>query len=201
MCYNNLRKEGFFIRKLKFILFLFLFCIPSIPTYADLKTEKYRDEYNELYNTLSSNTKNIIDNYDIFFLKDKLINYDEFKTISEIDTTRGLIKYTTYQIYMTYNKEIFPNSDTIFYHEVGHAIDYSNIHNNIVEPYSNSFNFLELYEKYKKTDINIYADEKYFKSNPKEFFAECFAIYMKHPEKRYLIPEIYDFFDKITKNS
>lgn len=64
--------------------------------------------------------------------------------------------------------------------------------------YSKTKEFIDIFNKEKKSDIKLYSNEKYFLSDSIEYFAECGAIYHLNEDKlKRLAPRTYEYLDGI----
>lgn len=199
-------------RRFKLIISIILLIIIfiSFPVKANTINDCTNKIYNKSYNSLSQYEKQQLSIFDINIINEMI--KDKFKDKDKL--TMGFIDYNTKTIYVSNNKSNSSNADKIFYHEIGHSINYvfvkktsQAIYNDKVEYfdsshweyeyYSKSQEFIDIFKE-EKHDIYLYSDEKYFLTDSSEYFAECVAIYHQKPDKlKRLAPGTYEFLDKV----
>jgi hypothetical protein len=88
---------------------------------------------------------------------------------------------------------------TVFYHEVGHAVDRTyrgNTKNPDIELYSQTDEFRECTSEAKY--LKDWTYEYYFRSSDEEYFAECISLCITHPSiLKSNAPKTYDYIDSV----
>lgn len=187
-------------------------CTPS-------KTES-KDEYaqlSETYNIVNKSTNNnipeafmhgiirspekaqdkVVDSME--FLPDKVLDLYESSNckIIIIDDKKTNLDYDGRyfpffnDIYVKKNSSLL---DATVYHEIGHMYDFKYY---TFKNLSETDEFMDIYESEKMNFKTSHSEIEYFRASNKEYFAQAFAEYVKHPRrlKRYC-PRTYDYINK-----
>ena len=152
--------------------------------------------------------------FDVTITNDKLDNY-KYVLKNNNDILLGVTDCGNKIVYVSSAYKNY-NTDRILVHENFHVLDYDFIKetseaiypNGKIEYfdsshwdvgyYSNTKEFINIFNEEKNSDIKLYSSEKYFLSDVKEYFAECGAIYHLQPDKlKRLAPKTYEYLDRV----
>ena len=186
------------VKKIKYIVFIFIFFILGILT-ANLFNKDDNKNYNlnckynnvNIFTSKTYNDKNFslyLDNLkDIS--EDLVKNCDNIYFTNENLTEKFNLDIKTKVVAISYGKDIYVNTDyyadDVLSHELFHVYDFSN---NWI---SESSSFLDLYNKYK----NDYKVSPGNKENEYEFFATCGEYYLSHSITE---QDLYNFYDSLN---
>lgn len=160
-------------------------------------------------------TKDAVTNVDKVitdYMKQKLSMYkvsvvdeDIYKIPNYTKENRRVVGITNYNdseilVHNNYSSE---DEKRILLHELGHTIDtwdtLDGSYYKSVGKYSDTAEFKEIFKE-ECSSLTKYADEYYFETDVKEFFAESFAIYMNEPDVvKDKAPKLFNFMEKISK--
>lgn len=84
--------------------------------------------------------------------------------------------------------------DLTVYHEIGHMYDFKY---HIFKRLSETDEFMEIFKSERMDFKTFHSEVDYFRASHKEYFAQAFAEYIKHPRrlKRYC-PRTYDYINR-----
>lgn len=105
-----------------------------------------------------------------------------------------------FEKFIVINSNVINRIDSIFYHELGHIIDYNYSNNTFLHRQTE---FLQLYYNNINTykNINLYSKPKgnYETSNAQEFFACSFEDYISSPiQLKTQYPDIFKYMEKLV---
>lgn len=160
--------------------------------------DRTKDVFKSVDNILTDYMKQKLSMYKV-----SVVDKDIYKLPNYADMNKRVIGVTNYQVseILIHSNYSIEDEKRILFHELGHTIDSWDVLDGsqykCVGKYSGTHEFEEIFKE-ECDPLVKYSDERYFKSDIREFFAESFAIYMVNPDVvKENAPKLYAFMEKI----
>lgn len=204
-----MRKDSFIFKVLLFLVLMVSFCasVNAQVYWKYIKSPKYKVELLSEYNKIPQKARDIYDDvnlritiygYNYYKNYAGLYNGDVFVESFKLSWLGSFYKRRGVKTNLS-KKELSINyAKCTLIHELGHAFDYN----------SGGYSFTSEFKKIYKAEKTKFTNTKYYKypmgkikeniSNPQEYFASTFTVYVRSPKdlKKHC-PKTYNYFKKL----